>query len=463
MQLWETCPFNSTTDAPFCGCDTGSEYPVPNAECGPYQGDTSICTGPYVQGTCSEGHMPAISVTALNQLHLQIFLVAVFHGLCAVYVALGGFVRIKQWTRWQDGLLDQPEAEMHIESSAGEMPDVPQGTEATEQQQQQQLGAQAATEVKAEERDSEERENDVENGSQNGVASQKSGPGDDPAAYVVDTITNATKQAKKTWGRRRTFIVRRRDWLSEALVCLGKALLPNLVSRTEFEMMYAGYCKSHGISGPFDFVGECRQQLDFDMGSLVGFSLEMWLVWVLVVLLSGLASAFLGYLLLFGVVCLFFSNIVLVAMVRFACRGGRPNELETTRRWYKNPGLLAIPLRLEIFTCSLAFSTTIFFSWQFGANSCLFKEGVWPYVVGGLWWWTAIVISILMLSWTALVTIPAWTLCVHMSPKSTTQPILEGGEAPPEQNWTSEKLVHEIARLQTLQRRERNAMSFKRS
>ena len=61
-----------------------------------------------------------------------------------------------------------------------------------------------------------------------------------------------------------------------------------------------------------------------------------------------------------------------------ACLPARPPARTPTRHrllqwWWLSPSvLLCVPIRLTLFLCSFVFSTTVFFAWQFGSDSCLF-------------------------------------------------------------------------------------------
>ena len=120
---------------------------------------------------------------------------------------------------------------------------------------------------------------------------------------------------------------------------------------------------------------------------------------------------------------LFGTNLSLVALLRYACRGGRPNQLERAQRWWQQTSLFAIPIRIIIFLYSLVFSTAAFFAWQFGGESCLFGDySMFQFLPGGVPWWVAMVVVGFLLCWTSLVTIPAWTLVTHMRPSMALTP-----------------------------------------
>ena len=85
-------------------------------------------------------------------------------------------------------------------------------------------------------------------------------------------------------------LVRRRAWVQEALVVFLQALHPNPIVRTHFILMRSAFISAHRLPDDFDFVEAARSQLDYDMARVVGLSVEMWAVWCLLVLLSGLQS-----------------------------------------------------------------------------------------------------------------------------------------------------------------------------
>ncbi|GMY33004.1 MLO-like protein 1 isoform X2 [Fagus crenata] len=55
-------------------------------------------------GSCSEGKVPLLSLTALHHLHIFIFVLAVVHvTFCALTILFGG-AKIRQWKRWEDSI-----------------------------------------------------------------------------------------------------------------------------------------------------------------------------------------------------------------------------------------------------------------------------------------------------------------------------------------------------------------------
>ncbi|KAL4432565.1 hypothetical protein ABPG77_000502 [Micractinium sp. CCAP 211/92] len=59
------------------------------------------CTGPFMSSSCPDGQVPLISENALHQMHIYLFLVAIFHVAVSVVQILLGRVRLRIWRRWE--------------------------------------------------------------------------------------------------------------------------------------------------------------------------------------------------------------------------------------------------------------------------------------------------------------------------------------------------------------------------
>ncbi|CAA7037355.1 unnamed protein product [Microthlaspi erraticum] len=67
-----------------------------------------LSTGESPNSCAAKGQVPLVSVEALHQLHIFIFVLAVFHVIfCATTMVLGG-ARIKQWKHWEDRFKKHP-------------------------------------------------------------------------------------------------------------------------------------------------------------------------------------------------------------------------------------------------------------------------------------------------------------------------------------------------------------------
>ncbi len=60
-----------------------------------------------VCGECPAGKMPAIGATALDQVHLLVFLISCMHVAASIVVILLATARMRQWRRWQNQYLKE--------------------------------------------------------------------------------------------------------------------------------------------------------------------------------------------------------------------------------------------------------------------------------------------------------------------------------------------------------------------
>ncbi|KAL4457339.1 hypothetical protein ABPG75_012204 [Micractinium tetrahymenae] len=58
------------------------------------------CTGPFMSSSCPDGQVPP-SENALHQMHIYLFLVAIFHVAVSVVQFLLGRLRLRLWRRWE--------------------------------------------------------------------------------------------------------------------------------------------------------------------------------------------------------------------------------------------------------------------------------------------------------------------------------------------------------------------------
>jgi len=428
---------------------------------------TFRCEGPFYAGECESGSFPAMSYSALHQLHILVFTTAVMHVFISVCVVILAGMRVRQWRRWQnEDILNGPRQSLNDsidnnESSfgrngggtgSGEVKDDGnrEGDSSPETATRRRHDALLSTceenplplkeAISAGKNDTNTTLNPIASGDAAVVADRKGvglnaevkGKNGDAPTLEPTSSTNAistfvfkVKNAAGTflryWMRRDSRLLRKRHRLAESAICFGQALLPNLVSKFEFTTMRTAYVGSHNLPDMYDWVYDLMIHLDFDLGKIIGATLVTWTIFILEWLLSGLDS---WYLALFvGIACLTVLgiNIWLVAEIRFFCRGGRPNRISSVSRWYNNPGWLALPIGGVIFLCSTSFSSALFFWWQFGADSCFFtdrEQEIWEWLPGTLPWYTGLIAPGILLVWIGYVTIPAWALVMHMRPKA---------------------------------------------
>ena len=447
---------------------------------------TFRCEGPFYAGSCSNGSYPAISYSALHQIHLLIFLIAAIHVVTSVCVVIVAGLRIRQWRRWQ--LQDITHGPHHVINNTADSTtdgtvgggsvgggggvsggDVAEGANGNREGSV--GGGQAARKYQAFLSNVEEihlpleqaaRKKMDNNTTQAAAAAtvvasvemaqpasvavampqteatliegneHGEGTTTPPTApesvttsvfvsEVVSEVQDAAKTVRRHWMRRDSRLLRKRHRFAEGAICVGQALLPNLVSQYEFSTMRVGYVGSHNLPESYDWVDELMHHLDFDLVKIIGASIVTWLIFILEWLLTGLAGWVSSLFMLIAVLIVFAINIWLVVAIRFSCRGGRPHRIRNVSRWYNNPAWLAYPIGGIVFLCSTSFSTALFFLWQFGASSCFFTSSdqeIWSWLPGSLPWYTGLIAPGVLLIWMAYVTIPAWALVMHMRPKA---------------------------------------------
>jgi Mlo family len=449
-QAYQGCGFNSTTEVEesYCGCEEpGAQYSsyatLESGEEGQCSAlpETKLeeCSGPFFRGTCSEGHFKSVSLKGIEQVHILIFFVAIFHVAAAMFVVLGAMVRMRQWKSWEKAILKK---ELWGERAMSDDPTT-NTTTASPTASPSNVGLV---------------------GDKSGGGGGKSGIARGEAEAVLQDEANIAAEAGKLEENSSTEVTRqlihtgngwkRRGnlsgpvaWLKESLVCVIKSFLPNLVFRQDFYFLRSVYIADQGLPPDYDFLPDLTQQLDYNIEKVAGVSLEMWIILTLVMLMMGLMSQALGLLVLIGLIFLCVCNLVLAIMMRAECRHERPMQLRAVQSRWKDPKIIGILMRSVIFMTSLTFSFSVFFIFEFGVNSCLFNAGVFPFVAGKLPWWSAMIFSGLILSWLAVVSVPAWTLGCAIVER-------EGNSYTEEElSYTSEKVTEDIARLQRLQRR----------
>jgi hypothetical protein len=418
---------------------------------------TFRCEGPFYAGSCGDGTHPAISYSALHQVHLLLFTIAAMHVLISVIVAIIAGMRIRQWRRWQDVVIKNGPQHLINKTTSGISGPTLAGSSGSAGDidgSGSNVSNVAVGEVK-----------EIENSTgKNGVARRRYDtllsnleenplpleeaarrptdtavaaiPEDEDApttappsvagSVFVSEVQDAAKNVQRRWIRRDSRLLRKRHRLGEMAICLGQALLPNLVSQYEFSTMRVAYIGSHNLPETFDWVDVLMHHLDFDLHAIIGASIVTWAIFICEWLFSGLAGWVSSVFMLIACIAVLAINIWLVAAIRFSCRGGRPHRIRNVSRWYNNPGWLCIPIGGIIFLCSTTFATALFFWWQFGGSSCFFTnehQQIWRWLPGDLPWYCGLIGPAVLLVWMGYVTIPAWALVMHMRPKAI---IIEG-------------------------------------
>jgi hypothetical protein len=436
---------------------------------------TFRCEGPFYAGSCEDGHYPAISYSALHQLHILVFTIAAMHVLISVGVVILAGMRVRQWRRWQnEDIINDPSQlldnnEVEYATSFNE-----RGGEVTENGDREGSSPLAGTarrrydtllstceeiplpleEAITAERNNNTNTNDInltpvasngtavvvgrkgvglddEHNEENGDALPIPAPTSsrvDATRSFISKLKKAAKAFLRRWTTRDSRLLKKRHRLGESAICFGQALLPNLVSQYEFTTMRIAYVGSHNLPDRYDWVNELMIHLDFDLGQIIGASLLTWMILILEWLLSGLNSWILSLFVIIACLTVLGINIWLVAAIRFSCRGGRPHRIRSASRWYNNPGWLSLPMGGIIFLCSTSYSSALYFWWQFGANSCFFTDKgqhIWKWWFGKLPWYCGLIAPGILLVWMAYVTIPAWALVMHMRPLAV---IVEAGK-----------------------------------
>ncbi|KAL4436849.1 hypothetical protein ABPG75_003988 [Micractinium tetrahymenae] len=319
------------------------------------------CTGPFMPSSCPDGQVPLISENALHQMHIYLFLVAIFHVAVSVVQFLLGRLRLRLWRRWERhekwagpqaapppavplGRLHSVTRQNFLLMRAAWLAGQPahpldtaqhEGLPKEEEQQEGQAGKEERSKAGPQQQQQQQQ-----------PASGAAGPG--AAGGAADAVHSGCR------GR-----------------CSGA------VSRQSQERQAAAQP---------DFVDHLMDCLEDDLPAFVGLSVEMGVVACVMLLLAKLTGWIGPLFLIVASVLLLGTNMTLVALLRHSCRGGQPHSSAgKPDKWWRNPHLLlAIPIRLILFLCSCVYSSVVLFTWQFGNHSCFFtSEGdVWG--VGGL-------------------------------------------------------------------------------
>lgn len=392
--------------------------------------DTFTCQGPFLQGHCPDGQVPALTNETLHQLHLWIFLIAIFHVICSLVMILLAEWRLRWWRRWQT------DDEVQRLSSRGD----PEATaDAGLHRSSHGSGrlSRAASSVK---------ELELTRSASGRVAGPALfEPGPEPPAEQPANSDVASHDAAlyepQPARLRRSFFPRlfggwqrrfvRRDtrlegaypFLVEAIICVTYAFHPVMVGRQEFLFLRGSYIATHQVQGPLDFVTLARQGLELDAAGLVGLSIEMWLLVIILVLCSGVVGWVGSLFALLGAVGALIINVSLTARIRFRIRGGKANRFDERRSWWRGGEMLtAAGIRLITFLCSLIFSTDVLFVWQFGTGGCYFTREIYIFgFTAVVPWWGTFVQAIIVLAWLGLVSLPAYSLLRRDAPYDVAQ------------------------------------------
>jgi hypothetical protein len=192
---------------------------------------TFRCEGPFPSGTCPPGQIPAIGPTALDQVHLVVFLMSCLHVAASVFVVLLATLRMEQWKWWQKKYLEEIQAEGALNE--------------------------------------EEKPQDVEN---NTLTNGNNDAGIIIPGATVDQIEGSTSLATNGEVEKKspTPLPAWRRRLNSAAFILGRTLVPVPVSKSSFFTMRSHYINSLGLPVDFDFVRECTIHLDYDLSKVIG-------------------------------------------------------------------------------------------------------------------------------------------------------------------------------------------------
>eukprot|EP00887_Chlorella_sp_A99_P006529 scaffold3.g6529.t1 len=219
--------------------------------------------------------------------------------------------------------------------------------------------------------------------------------------------------------QRQGSIQSRRGWSKEYAICLLLQFLPwGDINRREglgqqYGVLRASFLLTHRTGPAFDFNSYIELSMEDDFSQVVGISVEMWLVMIVFLIISGpLGWAAIIFLCLAAAVLLTV-NTKLTQIIRHVCRHGRAAKLASNVFWFHRPPLLLPVIKMLLFLCSFVFSTAVFAAWQFGPHSCFFtSEGFWWAWV--LPWWMSLLFSGAIFLVLSLRTLPLYSLAVQM-------------------------------------------------
>lgn len=390
--------------------------------------DTFTCQGPFLQGHCPDGQVPALTNETLHQLHLWIFLIAIFHVICSLVMILLAEWRLRWWRRWQTedevqrpSVCVDPEATadagLHRSShGSGRL------SRAASSVKELELTRSASGRVAGPTIAEPEPEPPAEQPANGDVASHDAALYE-PARPRRSFFPRLFGGWQRRFVRRDTRLEGAYPLLVEAIICVTYAFHPVMVGRQEFLFLRGSYIATHQVQGPLDFVTLARQGLELDAAGLVGLSIEMWLLVIILVLCSGVVGWVGSLFALLGAIGALIINVSLTARIRFRIRGGKANRFDERRPWWRGGEMLtAAGIRLITFLCSLIFSTDVLFVWQFGTGGCYFTRDIYIFgFTAVVPWWGTFVQAIIVLAWLGLVSLPAYSLLRRDAPYDVAQ------------------------------------------
>lgn len=236
-------------------------------------------------------------------------------------------------------------------------------------------------------------------------------------------------------------------YLVEPLVGVARLLMLTPVRRQEYEVLRACLIATHRLRPNFNFSEYVQHNLEAEYSKVVGISWELWVVIIVVVLVSGVVGWITPWMIIAMWILLLVINIRMVMIIRETTRGGTANQLHKGVFWFtRSSWVFLVLIRALLFTCSFIFASGLFFAWQFGGDSCFFKNSGMRayahqrYVVD-------VVLACLMLLSLGHVTLPLYSLVNHVSAE------VRHGLLPTRVTLRLEELAHK-ARKQVRQQKE---------
>ncbi|KAK9829176.1 hypothetical protein WJX72_004342 [[Myrmecia] bisecta] len=218
---------------------------------------------------------------------------------------------------------------------------------------------------------------------------------------------------KRHWPGRRNVLRHALHRAEEFLHCMLRQFMPNIIRREELSIMRASFHLTHGVdTTEFDFMAYLTDSLDDDFAQIVGLGLPMWIFIIVFILLSHKIGWCIWVFIILAGGLLFAVNTKLIWIARYVTRGGHVHRLKPGIFWLNRPWLLLPVIKFLVFFVSFVYSNSIFFTTQFGPNSCFFSRT--GFQGNPFPWWSLLLVNTIYFVSLSCVTLPLFSLVVQM-------------------------------------------------
>eukprot|EP01025_Chloroclados_australasicus_P057729 TRINITY_DN7210_c0_g1_i10.p1 TRINITY_DN7210_c0_g1~~TRINITY_DN7210_c0_g1_i10.p1 ORF type:complete len:553 (+),score=26.64 TRINITY_DN7210_c0_g1_i10:207-1865(+) len=323
---------------------------------------------------CGHKREPFISVAALHQIHIFLFLLAVTHIATASIIIMLGYQRMKHW-RWVShcdtlddivhGHVQQYHESVHLVGSH-HMSDQAQDQE-----------SKTFTRM--------------------------------PSSVVLNE-----KRVQKMKTREETcmgrVLYKIKLWLK-----LFFSQFYKTINSHEFLLMRSNFIFTHKLGRNFQFTEYLMRVMEYDFASMTEIGVQLWILLIIMVVVSG-PIGWVGFAaLIAGVVIILIVNTMLLRVLEQVVHTGIITHLYRIecKFWFNRPWLLLALVRFAIFLNTIGFASTAFFAWQFGPKSCYFTSNNFSFI--GVPWYVCLIFDVLLMLDIGMVTLPLYSATAQMN------------------------------------------------